>query len=140
MRTKNQNTMWCTICNWTIIQDLGPIPRRGTSNKFQESQSRLTTQMMSLLLQCSNDLLLCILWYNIVMIFFPIQSNDDSKHIIFRNVFSNEIQFIFFHYRFSHKGTKLKRNSVLPTTAAKLTFLFNIPQCGIFCIFSIIQI
>ena len=68
--------------------------------------------------------------------FPPIQSNDYSKHIISENVFSNEIQFNFFsHYRFSHKGTKLERNSVLPTTAAKLTFLFNIPQCRIFCIF-----
>ena len=47
-----------------------------------------------------------------------IQSNDYSKHIIFLNVFSNEIQFFFLITGFQTNNlqrTKLLKEAVLPT-------------------------
>ena len=55
MRTKSPRLMSCIICNWTIIQSLGPTPRRGTLSKSQESQSSLTTLMMNWLLRFLNN-------------------------------------------------------------------------------------
>ena len=93
MRTKSPRLMSCIICNWTIIQSLGPTPRRGTLSKSQESQSSLTTLMMNWLLRFLNNF---VFMYLLIQNCYDFPTQFNQIMIQNTNVFSNEIQLIFF--------------------------------------------